>query len=175
LIYVVRLLGAVLVVTAATGFGLWKAGTYTQRAKELQQLLTSLEMLATEIAYAATPLPDAFRRIGSQVGGKIGHLLQETGSAVQRGDGLTAGEIFCSTLLKWNTALQLTPQDQQILIAFAHTLGNSDRSDQLKHIQLAVTRLSAEAVVAREEQARLGKMWKYLGALTGLAVVIIML
>lgn len=175
MIRVIRLLGAVLVVTAATGFGLWKAGTYKQRAKQLQQLLTSLEMLATEISYAATPLPDALRRIGLQVGGKIGHLLTETGIAIHKGDGQTAGQIFHSTLLKLNASLQLTSEDQEIIIAFAHTLGNSDRSEQVKHIGLAVTRLSAAAATAREEQSRLGKMWKYLGALTGLAVVIILL
>lgn len=170
----VKLIGSAMVVIAATGYGLWKAASYSERAKELQKLISALQMLETEISYGATPLPEAFRRIGSRIHGKIGLLLIDTGESLTRGDGSSAGQILQDKLLQWSTQLHLRPEDQEIMFTFGHTLGNSDRLDQIKHIHLACTRLAAEESVARDERERLGKMWRYLGALTGLAAVIIM-
>ncbi|BCJ85929.1 stage III sporulation protein SpoIIIAB [Effusibacillus dendaii] len=170
----IKLIGSTLVILAATGFGLWRAGFYHERAKELQQLITALQMLETEIFYGATPLPEAFCRIGERIAGKIGLLLTESGQGLIHGDGRSAGRIFQENLLSFASKLHLKPQDFEILTALGHTLGNSDRTDQIKHIQLACTRLEAEASIAKDERDRFGKMWRYLGALTGLAVVIIM-
>ncbi|WP_018132453.1 stage III sporulation protein SpoIIIAB [Effusibacillus pohliae] len=170
----VKLIGAALVVTATTGVGLWKANSYSERAKQLNQLITALQMLETEIAYGATPLPEALARIGQRIPGKIGLLLQDTGHLLARGDGRSAGQIFQEQVLCFGGKLHLRPQDRDILLTFGHTLGHSDRSDQLKHIRLTCARLSAEETIARDERERLGKMWRYLGALLGLAAVIIM-
>lgn len=170
----VKLMGAAMVITAATGLGLWKADFYVERARELRQLITALQMLETEIFYGATPLPEAFCRLGDRIPGKIGSMLRETGLGLSRGDGKTAGQIFQEQIRNWNPRLHLRPQDQEILFALAHTLGHSDRSDQIKHIRLACARLAAEEATARDERERLGKMWRYLGVLTGLAAVIIM-
>lgn len=168
-----KMIGAVLLVTATTGFGIWKANSYTARNKELEQLITAFQLLETEITYSVTPLPEALRRIGSRIGGNVGELWHGTGELME-GDGRSAGQIFAEQLERWKFKLHLHEQDREILRTFGHTLGSSDRSDQLKHIRLAVTRLSAEERNARDEKERLGKMWRYLGALAGLAGVIIM-
>lgn len=168
------MIGAVLLVTATTGFGIWKGNSYTARNKELEQLITALQLLETEITYSVTPLPEALRRIGSRIAGNVGSLWHAAGDELLEGDGRSAEQIFTEQLERWKFKLHLREQDREILRTFGHTLGNSDRSDQLKHIRLASTRLSAEEQNARDEKARLGKMWRYLGALTGLAGVIIM-
>ncbi|MFC4769142.1 stage III sporulation protein SpoIIIAB [Effusibacillus consociatus] len=170
----VKLIGSVLFVMATTGLGLWKAASYSERTKELHQLITALQMLETEISYGATPLPEALTRIGSRIAGKIGLLLSDTGFALSQGDGRSAGQIFQEQVLRWSPKLHLKTEDQEILCTFGHTLGNSDRLDQIKHIHLTCKRLAAEETTARDERDRLGKMWKYLGALMGLAAVIIM-
>jgi stage III sporulation protein AB len=70
--------------------------------------------------------------------------------------------------------LALQESDCEVLFNFGQTLGVSDRQDQIKHIHLAVAHLSAEESIARDEQLRNEKMWKYLGALVGLTVVILL-
>lgn len=169
-----KLIGSVLLVTATTGLGMWKANSYSERNKELQQFITALQMLETEIVYGATPLPEAFSRIGLRIPGRIGSLLDETGRSLGKGDGHSAGQIFQEKLAKWEEKIHLLRQDREILQTFGQTLGNSDRTDQIKHIRLANSRLVSEQAIARDEKDRLGKMWRYLGALIGLAGVIIM-
>lgn len=170
----IKMMGAVLLVVSTTGIGLWKANFYAARSKELEDLISALQLLETEISYSVAPLPDALQRIGFRIAGRVGLFLQNAGTELLRGDGRSAGEIFTEQLERSRTMIHLREQDLEILRTFGHTLGNSDRSDQLKHIRLAHSRLAAEAQNARDEKERLGKMWRYLGALTGLAGVIIM-
>jgi stage III sporulation protein AB len=169
----IKMMGAVLLVISTTGFGLWKANFYAARNKELEDLISALQLLETEISYSVTPLPDALHRIGSRLAGRMGVFLQNAGDELLQGDGRSAGQIFSDQLERSRTMIHLREQDLEILRTFGHTLGSSDRSDQLKHIRLANSRLMAEAQNARDEKERLGKMWRYLGALTGLAGVII--
>ncbi|GAX90902.1 stage III sporulation protein SpoIIIAB [Effusibacillus lacus] len=170
----IKLVGSVMIIMAAAGLGFWRATTYSERARQLNQLITALQMLETEISYGATPLPEALSRIGRRIPGPIGLLLDETGQRLMRGEGGSVGLLLQSQFEQWSPRLSLQPQDREILLTFGQTLGVSDRSDQLKHIRLACTRLAAEESLARDERDRLGKMWRYLGVLTGAAAVIIM-
>ncbi|MNW14896.1 stage III sporulation protein SpoAB [compost metagenome] len=53
-------------------------------------------------------------------------------------------------------------------------LGISDRADQAKHLRLAVHVLQAEETAAAEEYRRYGAMWRSLGLLAGVLIVILM-
>jgi stage III sporulation protein AB len=64
--------------------------------------------------------------------------------------------------------------EQEVMLQLGHVLGLSDRSDQVKHLRLAVSQLQAEEVDAREEQRKYEKMWKSLGVLIGGLIVILM-
>ena len=58
---------------------------------------------------------------------------------------------------------------------FGETLGKHDRIQQQKQIQLALTHLTREEVEAREKQASYGKMFKNLGFLSGLFIIILLM
>lgn len=59
-----KALGACLVIGSMGLAGIKVASLYSQRSKELRLLQDALQMLDTEILYAATPLPVALKKIG---------------------------------------------------------------------------------------------------------------
>jgi stage III sporulation protein AB len=170
----IKAVGAVLVILASTVMGLRQAYRYQERPRELHAWMTALHMLETEILYGATPLPQAFRRIGERVPGETGRLLLELAERILESEGRPVSAIFRNVLEEGKPRLHLRDTDVAILIQFAETLGISDREDQIKHIAHACSRLSAEETEARDESMRLGRMWRYMGALLGIAVVILL-
>ncbi|MFD2170913.1 stage III sporulation protein SpoIIIAB [Tumebacillus lipolyticus] len=170
----IKLFGSLLVLLVATSFGFKKASRFAERAKQLRQFITALKLLETEILYAATPLSEAASKIGARIRSPVGTFFAELGHMLREGQGVSAGEIWRETLSAQRRTLALQEVDRDVLTTFGQTLGISDRQDQIKHIQLAISQLSSEELVAREEQQKNEKMWRYLGALMGLALVILL-
>lgn len=170
----IKLLGSVIILLVATLFGFRMANRYAERSKQLRLFITALKILETEILYAATPLSEAASNIGERIQGPVGTFFAELGHKLREGQGVTAGEIWRETLAAHHMTLRLKEGDRDVLHSFGRTLGISDRQDQIKHIQLAVAHLGTEEQGAREEQSKNEKMWRYLGALMGLTLVILL-
>ncbi|TCP52837.1 stage III sporulation protein AB [Tumebacillus sp. BK434] len=170
----IKLLGSIIILLVATLFGFRMASRYAERSKQLRLFITALKLLETEILYAATPLSDAAAKIGERVPGPVGTFFAELGHKLREGQGVTAGEIWRDTLERHKATLRLKAGDRGVLHSFGQTLGISDRQDQIKHIQLAIAHLGTEEQGAREEQSKNEKMWRYLGALMGLTLVILL-
>lgn len=169
-----KLLGGVLVLLVATGVGFHIASRYADRPKHIRFFVSALQMLETEIQYAATPLPTACLRIGNRLPHPVGTFFTLLGEKLRDGRGVTADQAFGEAMEEHKSLLVLQEPDRDVLLNFGHTLGVSDRADQIKHIHLAIAHLTAEETNARGEQARNEKMWRYLGALLGLTVVILL-
>ena len=170
----IKLLGGVLTVLVATGVGFQIAARYADRPRQLRHFTTALQLLETEILYAATPLPDACRRIAARIPEPIAEIFRTMGERLTDGVGRTADQVWQEVLDEQKSALALKAGDRDVLHHFGRTLGVSDREDQIKHIHLAIAQLGAEEHAARDEQARNEKMWRYLGCLLGLTVVILL-
>ncbi|MGZ4162463.1 MAG: stage III sporulation protein SpoIIIAB [Tumebacillaceae bacterium] len=170
----IKLIGSALVLAVGTRFGFYMAARYADRPKQLRHFVNALQILETEILYGATPLPDACSRIGTRLALPVGPFFVTLGDKLRDGRGITADVAWREALTEHREQMVLKEPDRDVLLAFGRTLGVSDREDQIKHIHLAIAHLSTEEANARDEQSRNEKMWKYLGALLGLTVVILL-
>ncbi|MFC3768279.1 stage III sporulation protein SpoIIIAB [Paenibacillus sp. GCM10012303] len=170
----VKLLGAVLILAAATLYGFARASVYARRPRQIRQLIHALQRLETEMTYGFTPLPEALLRIADQLEPQIAALFRSAAEPLSTQSGITAGESFRDALNVCWKQTALSSNEREILSQMSYTLGISDRTDQAKHLRLAVTLLQAEEQNAWDEQRRYEKMWKSLGVLAGAFVVILM-
>ncbi|WP_336786864.1 stage III sporulation protein SpoIIIAB [Paenibacillus sp. MMO-177] len=170
----IKLLGAVLILFAGTMIGFQQAARLAARPRQLRQLAHALQRLETEIGYGHTPLPEALVRTAEAVPEPLAQLFRDTADRVQGPEGLTFRESWEQAMTSgWGlTALRQT--EQSVMLRLGSTLGISDKEDQLKHIHLALLQLKAEEDTAREDQSRYEKMWKSLGVLIAVLVVILM-
>ncbi|GMK46336.1 MULTISPECIES: stage III sporulation protein SpoIIIAB [Paenibacillus] len=170
----IKLLGAVLILFAGTMIGFQQAARLAARPRQLRQLAHALQRLETEIGYGHTPLPEALERTAEAVPEPLAELFRDTADRVQGPEGLTFRESWEQAMTSgWGlTALRQT--EQSVMLRLGSTLGISDKEDQLKHIHLALLQLKAEEDTAREDQSRYEKMWKSLGVLIAVLVVILM-
>lgn len=168
----VKLAGAVLVLVAGAGLGWEMAARLARRVRELRSLGVCLRVLEKEVAVGAVPLPVALERSARVAEPAVARLLGEAAALLTDGSGRTAQEAWEEALRR--APLCLLPRDLEVLRGLGVTLGSSGRADQVKHISLAREQLAAREQVARDEEQRQGRLYRYLGVLVSLALLLLL-
>ena len=102
-------------------------------------------------------------------------IFNEAAAAMRSGEGISAGEAWESAVRRVFPLTALEAGDQEILLALTGYLGITDRTDQRRHLALAVQRLQAREESAQRERATSERLWRYLGVLGGLALGVVFL
>lgn len=162
-----------LLVIAATGMAGWGvARVYAHRPRQLRQFIAALQLLETEITYAATPLPDALGRVAEQLEPPVSLFFRQVALELKSHRGYTAREAWQRSLDLYYPRSALGRGDAGVLRGLGNSIGISDREDQGKHLRLAAEQLKAALVAAEDSATKNVKMWNYLGLLGGLIVVL---
>lgn len=169
-----KLIGAVVLVAAGGAAGMLVARDYARRPVEIRSLISAVQMLETEIIYAATPLGEAMERVACASDGIVAGFFREASRSLNSGEGTTAGEAWEKALAGFYGHSSLTAGDSAILKNLGRALGRSGRTDQEKHLKLACEQLKREMASAEEAAAKNTRMWNYLGFCGALAAVIIL-
>lgn len=170
----IKLLGALLILLSGTAVGFLQAAKYVDRSKELRILIHALQRLETEINYGHTPLPDAFTVTAAAIEQPIQELFQLTATMIRSEQELSLNEAWSQAVEKCWIHTSMKTREKEVLLRMGSVLGMSDAEDQQKHLQLAQMQLKAEEETAREEQDKFAKMWRSLGALGAVLIVILM-
>lgn len=170
----VKLIGSAIILFSASMVG-WQIGKYyAHRPVQLRALLLALQLLETEIVYGLTPLHRAFVKIGRRVTQEIGIIFQKAAEHLQAEEGLSTQACLQKAVDQNWSATSLRKEEREVLVSLGYVLGSSDRDDQQKHLRLAITHLRGLEEEARADQSKYEKMYKSLGFLGGLLVVILM-
>jgi len=168
-----KLLGASLVLVSSMMIGNLIAKNFLERTQQLRQLRHGLQILETEILYTASFLPQALLKIGKLTEAPIALLFQKTGRLLLCQEGYTAGEAWTKALEEQLASLAIKKSDQEILLQLGSFLGCSDREDQLKHLKLTQEYLQKEEIRAEKEGEKNVPLWRYLGLVAGMALIIL--
>lgn len=170
----IKLLGAVLILFAGTMIGFQQAARFAERPRQLRQLAHALQRLETEIGYGHTPLPEALERTAEVSPAPLSELFRTAASGVWQSDEITFRESWEQAVNQQWPHTSMRAGEQAVMLRLGSTLGISDKEDQMKHLRLALLQLKAEEDAAKDDQGRYEKMWKSLGVLIAVLVVILM-
>lgn len=170
----IKLLGAVLILVAGTLIGFQQASRFAERPRQLRSAAHALKRLETEISYGHTPLPDALLRTAAASPEPIAAILRKAAQGISGAEGLSFQESWENAVAEeWRNTV-MTGGERAVWLRLGTTLGISDKEDQSKHLKLALSQLKSEEENARDDQARYEKMWKSLGVLLAVLIVILM-
>ncbi|ABZ82894.1 stage iii sporulation protein spoab [Heliomicrobium modesticaldum Ice1] len=167
-----KLVGAALIVGAFSAGGFMTARDLRRRRQILASLQSALAMLATEVAFRATHLPEALVQVSRTAGPPVNALFAEAGNRLRRAEGQAASAIWLQSVGDWLPRTPLHPSDGEELARLALGLGAAPREDQLHRIEEVKNRLAYLEQEARERETRMAKVWSYGGVLLGAAVVL---
>lgn len=170
----IKLLGAVLILVAGTLIGFQQAAKFAERPRQLRQLAHALQRLETEIGYGHTPLPEALDRTAAATASPIAALFRSAAEELKGEEGLSFQECWERSVQACWIETSMKTSEKAIMLRLGSTLGISDKEDQMKHLRLALLQLRSEEDAARDDQGRYEKMWKSLGALLAVLIIILM-
>ena len=154
----------------SSAIGILISKKYDDRVKELKEFKNALNMFKTKIKFTYEPIPEIFREISESIDTKPGLVFKFASSNMKL---LTAGDA-------WNRAvdtniLNINEEDKSVLKNLSKLLGKTDLDGQVSQIELTSLFLDEQIKKAEKEKTKNEKMYRTLGMIIGLAIVIILM
>lgn len=170
-----KIVGGLLVVSASGLLGILFSNRLSIRYKELNNLRRYMQMLETEVIYGATPLPAALRNISDKAEGLISRFFSTISDSLEDRSFYTVRDAWTYSAEAVLKDSSLDRADIELVKSFGNILGCSDREDQKKHFELFYLQIKHQESAAQEEINRSAKMYRSLGFLLGIAVVVVLI
>jgi stage III sporulation protein AB len=170
-----KILGSILIVLSSSLIGFYFGNKYSARLENLLHLEQCIKILETEIVYGAVPLPEALNNVYLKGNKKVSYIFKQIRDNLlynKDGDLLKSFEMVTSQLAE---ELNLKEEDIELFLSLGRLLGTSDRTDQEKNFKLILNQIEILKNEAKLEKDKNEKMYKNLGILAGIAIVIILL
>ena len=150
--------------------GLLKSQKYIYRVNELREFKNALNMFKTKIKFTYEPLPEIFRQISGAIKPNIGSIFK---IASYNMNFFSAGDA-------WNKAidtdiLNINLEDKNVLKNLSKLLGATDLEGQLSQIEMTSDFLDEQIKKAEKEREKNESMYRKLGMIIGLGIVIILI
>ena len=167
---IIKYIVLVLVFAASLGIGNLIAKKYVNRVKELKEMKNALNMFETKIRFTYSSVPEIFEDISKQVDGSIGEVFRVASVKMKI---KSAGEAWNESID--SSEMNLIDEDKTILKNLGKLLGKTDVDGQISEIKLVNEFLDTQIELAENERNKNEKMYKTLGGIVGLTIVIILI
>lgn len=165
-----KIVGAVLILSGAGGFGIAKALSFYKQIRQLRAISDALELLKCELNYTLLPLPKLCEMTAKRTSGAAADFLRRYAAKLDGGRprGRAAAEAM-------EEAKLCLPNDAKMaLLELFGVLGRFDLDGENRVLQLTQHRLKAALERTEREKKPLAKGYAALGLCTGAALVILM-
>lgn len=160
-----KLVGAIMVAFACGYFGFYMSMSMQKRTKSIEKIITSLEMLESEIGFGMNKLRQAF--LNTDTCGIFSCVADKMAN-----DGIKLA--FENAVSEFGDKLALKNDDKEILTVLGDKMGKTDADDQIKSIKYVKALLEDRKKIASEEYERFGKIYRNGGILVGLMIAVML-
>lgn len=150
--------------------GMLVSKKYINRVNELKEFKNALNIFKTKISYTYEPIPEIFTEIAESINSKISLVFRQAAGAM---DKITAGEAWDIALTINN--LNINEEDRNTLKNLSKLLGKTDLQGQLNQIEMTKDFLDTQIIKAEKERNKNENLYRILGMIIGLAIVIILM
>lgn len=172
---ILKLTGSLLVIFSTSLMGYIYGKSYRERLENLIYLENCIKLLETEVIYGANPLPEALMNVYNKGNKKVSYIFRLIIERLNKDRECTVFDSFLSVEDTMKNDLNFKKEDIEMFMTLGRTIGSSDRIDQEKNFKLILTQIKNLEDEARIEKDKNEKMFKSLGFLAGLAIVVILI
>ena len=159
---------AILFITSYIGMEL--ASNLKNREKELIDMVTFLKLVQNEMKYMLNSIPDAFEKSRMNLSSSLKNVI---GAIVV--DMEKQGMNFMENSIDINIAKlnELSSYDKEIITSTLKALGKGDFESQNNIINNTIDILENQIKEAREKKEKNSKVYKAVGVISGLLIIVI--
>lgn len=166
-----KILLSILIVFCATQVGIEIARKYVLREKELYEFKNAFKIMETKIRYTYEPLKEIFEYISQTIENKnISNFFKIVSEKIES---ISAKRAWEEALEAVN--LNLNKEDIIVVKSFGKLLGKTDKLGQMSEIELVVSLIDKQIGQANKEREKNEKLYKKIGLIFGIGLVIILI
>ncbi len=173
----IRGAGALGVVVAGSLMGFSLASRLEEDLREMERLESLLLGLSSEISYALVPLPEALQKHGARVGGTVGKVASRMGelSGLERRTTLPEAAVLALDEAADTGDGRLPTFHAALLLDLARVLGTTGHREQVAYLDQALETARSHRKSVEDEFRKRARVYRYLGVLSSVSLVIVML
>ena len=167
--FYLKFLNMILIIIICSYIGIDKAKTFSLRVFKLRNLKNSFNIFKTKLEFTYEPVKEIFTEISEIVYGNKNNIFKSYVNNMKNGKFEDA----------WNLAVaensfSLSKEDIKIISNFGNLLGKTDLKGQINEIELANNFLDKQIIEAEETRKKNDKLYKSLGIIIGITIVIVL-
>lgn len=167
-----KLIGSVLIIFGAGGFGISKAVRFYRQIRQLNELLHGLELLKCEMNYTLLPVKELCKITAQRVGGTAGKLFSSYSDFLSK-DLSRAKAIQAA--MEQTHGLCISNDVQMALLELFGNLGRYDLDGENRLLDMTQRRIKNTLKQLESEKKPLVKGYAALGICTGIALAILLI
>ena len=175
MLLIVKIISLLLILGLSSFIGIIISNKYNMRVKEIEDLISALDLLETRVKYTYDTIADSFDFIANNMKTKAYRVFMISSSLLMENKNMSAGDIFKSVVEEESIFLSLTKEDREILKGLGTSLGQMDLEGQLKNIVLVKQLLENQLNEALEEKSKNFKLTRNMGIFVGLIIMVILI
>ncbi len=156
-------------------FGILFSQKYKKRLNQLVELQHVLSDLEHTMNFLGMTISDALISASRNCESELKYILVYVSDRLKSSPGSEMQRIWQRAFNKHRYALSLNDEDIRLVIDFSKNLGTGNREKEKNNIKAALMRLKLAENQARSEQEQNSKMYRGLGFLVGIFVVIVLI
>ena len=157
-----------MIVFICTYLGIEKSKSYSMRVLALQKIKSGFGFFRSKIEFTYEPIKEILNQISDSVYRGEENIFQRT-KEYMKNDEINVA---------WNKAVEeevnMNQEDKDILKLFGKLLGKTDKKGQISEIDLSLNFVEKQIQKAELEKNKSAKLYKSLGLLIGMGIVIIL-
>ncbi len=170
----VQLMSGGAIILGCAYLGIFFAASFKKRVRQLAELRNVLAQLEFDIDFRCVPLCESLENMGKSCQGAVRDVLLYISGRLSEDRCVDMQKLWSRAVKRFEDELFLTDEDIEILLDFSKNLGSGDRSREKNNLKMASARLKMAEDEATEIAKKNVKMYRGLGLLAGIFIVIVL-
>jgi stage III sporulation protein AB len=170
-----KLIASIMIITSSGILGHLIAKEYSKRSGQLKELQILMQIFENEIRFLSSILVNAFEKMYKASKSEVKEFFRDTIKNLECPGGYGAQEAWERAVRENIKKTSLNKEDEEILLRFGNILGSTDKDGQISNIRHLISQLKIQEQKAEEMRKKNESMYKKLGLLGGIAIVIVLL
>ncbi len=169
----VKLVGAVLVLISATAIGALLAMQIKEQEQWLKDIKMSLFLLEGELEYHQIPLPEALYLTGKKHGGRMQGFYLDIAEKLEKKEEGSLKYLWETTAEEALRTVPLKKEQKEEFMEIGRYLAEADRNVRKNALEFYFSRLEEEIVCIRETGKEKANLYRMLGLLGGIFLLVV--
>lgn len=170
---ILKIIISIVIIIICGYIGIYKSRKLKLREEILREMITFLELVKNEIRYMLNPLPNAYEISRQKLNTNLKIVI---GSIVVDMLNLNSQNLIENSIVNNVSNLnEITQYDKEVFISTLKNLGRSDLESQINIIENSIRILNNQIKEANEIKLNNSKVYKTVGFISGIMIVIIII